>query len=241
MLARKRQNHKGCEERIFSVYALKEPESDIVRYIGYTGKSIEYRLRRHLDGGKTRKDNWIKSLKNKGLRPSIELLDDNLLYEEAIQKEIDYIKLFLSAGARLTNLTIGGDGMRLGYMSDEVRKKIGNAHRGKKYNEETLKKMSEGQKGRIAWNKGTKGVCKAWNKGIKSNAPSPRKGKQFSKEVREKMSKARMGKIPWNKGKGGYKIKPRTEDRQKEIVANISKGAKNRKGEMINGTFVKKI
>lgn len=45
-------------------------------------------------------------------------------------------------------------------------------------------------KGRIMWNKGTKGLMK------------------FSKETRKKMSAAKKGKIPWNKGK-----KWRTKDR----------------------------
>ena len=44
-------------------------------------------------------------------------------------------------------------------------------------------------KGHLPWNTGTKGVVKAWNKGL-----------YWSKGIRQKISKAHIGKIPWNKG-----------------------------------------
>lgn len=54
------------------------------------------------------KNRWINSLKLKGLKPELVIIDevDNLLWEEY---EIKYIKLFKSFGADLTNKTNGGD------------------------------------------------------------------------------------------------------------------------------------
>ena len=54
------------------------------------------------------KNRWINSLKLKGLKPELVIIDevDNLLWEEY---EIKYIKLFKSFGADLTNKTKGGD------------------------------------------------------------------------------------------------------------------------------------
>jgi len=48
--------------------------------------------------------------------------------------------------------------------------------------------MSEAHKGKEPWNKGTKGIMKAWNKGKPMTWSA---GKQFKK-----------GRIPWNKGIG---------------------------------------
>ena len=42
------------------------------------------------------------------------------------------------------------------------------ANRGRVCTEQARKNMSKAQKGRIPWNKGTVGVMKAWNKGLKT-------------------------------------------------------------------------
>jgi hypothetical protein len=61
---------------------------------------------------------------------------------------------------------------RLGkHHSEETKRKISLAHKGLKPSEESRLRMSVGQKKRFAnfptWNEGTKGICKAWNKGKK--------------------------------------------------------------------------
>jgi len=64
--------------------------------------------------------------------------------------------------------------IRLRKVSDETRKKMSESHKGFKWTEESKEKLSKTvsdgrRKGKIPWNKGTKGVCKAWNKGLKRN------------------------------------------------------------------------
>ena len=51
-------------------------------------------------------------------------------------------------------------------------------------------------KGRPAWNKGTKGVMKAWNKGLPGNF----RNKRHTEASRLKIREARKGQPAWNKG-----------------------------------------
>lgn len=51
-------------------------------------------------------------------------------------------------------------------VSNETRKKISDAHIGKKLSNEHKEKLSNAHKGKIPWNKGKRGVQVAWNKGL---------------------------------------------------------------------------
>lgn len=78
--------------------------------------------------------------------------------------------------------------------SDETKKKISEAHKGKlpwnkgvPQSEEVKNKLRKSLKGRTPWNKGIKGI------------KSPMKGKKHTEESKNKMSKSRIGKpAPWN-------------------------------------------
>lgn len=125
----------------------------------------------------------------------IEILFENLSWDEACEKEKEFIKLYgrIDNGTGiLTNQTDGGDGNQ--NFSEETRKKISLANTGNQYGkgwkptDEQRKKMSEGllgkknssktkfAKGMIPWNIGTKGLVKP-NKGsfTKENAPKAKK------------------------------------------------------------------
>jgi hypothetical protein len=57
--------------------------------------------------------------------------------------------------------------------------------------------------GRTPWNKGTRGIMKAWNKGLKgyhAGEKHYRYGKHCSEETKQKISIANKGKISANKG-----------------------------------------
>ena len=75
--------------------------------------------------------------------------------------------------------------------SEETKRKISEAHKGKKLSPEHIEKLRQAKIGHIPWNKDKKGVMPPpWNK-----------GKKMSAESRQKSSLAHMGQPAWNKGK----------------------------------------
>ena len=98
------------------------------------------------------------------------------------------------------NMTSGGEGS---IPNEVVREKKRIAQTGKKYPEESRKRMSESRKGKIPWNKGI-----PWPEEIKikigeanKGREAPNKGIPHEQETKDKISKANKGKIPWSKGK----------------------------------------
>ena len=71
--------------------------------------------------------------------------------------------------------------------------KLRQANLGKKASEETKRKISENNKGKIAWNKNKHGYLSAETK---EKLRKIRLGKSLSEETKNKMK----GRIPWNKG-----------------------------------------
>jgi len=120
----------------------------------------------------------------------VEIVLDNLTWQEACKKEIEFIKLYgrldLYTGI-LSNLTNGGDGT-LGFAFTEERKKNlslrfsgeGNPMYGKKISQESIEKASLKKRGKTSWNKGLKNI--------------------YSDETLKKMSLSKKGSLAWNKG-----------------------------------------
>ena len=188
----------------YQIYTLNEPNSDIVRYVGLTSDFKE-RIRAHFRCNKKyRVNDWIKSVKKKGLLPTVNIIDETEGLEQARIKEIGYIKLFKSLGARLTNLTNGGEGTKGYSPSKETRKKISEKVKGFKHTPEAIKKISEASKRFMP-----KGyinpelIRKAaeFNRG----KPSWNKGKSWTEKHRKNFIKTRKEKIElgeikiWNK------------------------------------------
>lgn len=134
-----------------SIYALVDPRSDEVRYIG---KAVdpERRLRSHLapsqlDHSRSHKNSWLKGLLSEGLRPVLQILEtvDDV---DANEAERNWIAAYRWLGARLTNGTDGGDG---GAITDPAaRARISAAHFGVKRSSETRAKQSASARERCA-------------------------------------------------------------------------------------------
>lgn len=109
-------------------------------YIGIGTSKYYNRAYRH----KSRSDFW-KRVSNKG-GYEVEILMDNLTWEQACEKEKEFIKLYgridLKTGC-LVNMTDGGDGAINAIISEEHRKSVAEANRIRVFTNEQREKMAE--------------------------------------------------------------------------------------------------
>src|ERR1039457_6715431 len=98
------------------VYALCDPRTEEVRYVGQTGGTVEHRLNEHLwnaqKGVRLYLYNWVRSLKQP---PTYFILEECGTREELNDAERFWIDWYRRLGVRLTNLTDGGDGFLGGH------------------------------------------------------------------------------------------------------------------------------
>lgn len=196
----------------YKIYTLTEHGSELVRYVGLTKYTLEHRLRSHFDDKRnSHRAHWLKSLKEK---PDMQLIEDGLTLEQANEKEIFYIKLFKSVGAKLVNNTFGGDGTRGYKPSQETRALWSKIRTGRKQSEESKAKRSLSLKNRYFSPEHRKKISAAL------------KGRPLPEALKEKMrgrivSEATRMKLSLiNKGKPSqWKGKKHTDEARKKIKA----------------------
>src|SRR6478609_6911530 len=129
----KRRKKGGSKENTV-IYIMIDPRNSEVRYIGKTHIKLQTRFDYHMsEKRRSLKGNWIKSLRAISLQPSIAVIEDlglNPGVEAWQEAERFWISYFRFMGARLTNLTDGGEGLSGLIFSEEHRKRIGEAKRG---------------------------------------------------------------------------------------------------------------
>jgi hypothetical protein len=168
------------------IYALKEPDTGEIRYVGKAADPNRRFINHFFDGEVNHRTNWIKSLVNRGAVPVLEILDE--VPEEYWQQwEVAWIEFYRESGANLTNGTFGGDGVF--DPSGEIRRKISKALTGKKLSAQHRKRISEVNLGksispehRRKISETLKGICKSEETRRKMSKPK-------SEETRKKMSK----------------------------------------------------
>lgn len=175
------------------IYGLIDPNTKELRYVGKT-VNLSNRMAGHYTPAKlrqkTHKNDWLKSLINKGQKAEVIVLetydDANDLYD-AEQELIAYYKFI---GCNLTNSTDGGPGP-LGYKhSEETKQKFSGENHplfGKKASKETRNKMALSKLGRKLSQETKQKI------GIKS------RGRKHSEEIKEKNRQWHLGKIPPNR------------------------------------------
>lgn len=104
---------EGSDKMKWTIYALKDPATGCVRYVGFTSRTLSVRMYAHFGhakaGQRTHKAVWILSLISAGLKPVIEVLETG--YGSGWGKaERFWIEFYRAAGSQLTNLTDGGEG-----------------------------------------------------------------------------------------------------------------------------------
>lgn len=145
------------------IYTLDDPITGEVKYVGKTERTLNKRYNEHLSSADTNKARskvtcWIKSLLNKGLKPTITLID--IVNSDWVFWEQHYISLYRSFGFNLKNSSIGGEGS-CGFRHTEEYKKalglrmLGNTiNKGRKQSQETCQAKSLATKGRVSHRKG---------------------------------------------------------------------------------------
>jgi hypothetical protein len=155
-------------------------------YIGI-GSDLEYK--RANETNADRRNNIWKKISSK-TNIEIEILLDNLTWEQACEKEKEFICLYgrIDKGTGiLANLTDGGDGTIGILVSKEKREIMSNRFKGennpmygRKLSKESIEKGKLKRIGIPAWNKGKTNI--------------------YSESCLKKMSESRIGQKAWNKG-----------------------------------------
>lgn len=131
-----------------TIYALRDPWSDEIRYIGQTTMKLSDRMRAHRYQAQRREHGvhgWWRSLAP--AHPTPLVLEDGLPANELNDAEKRHIAAARDAGAHLLNLTHGGGGRAGSGQSPSTRERIGAAFRGKCLSAEHVAKMSARLKG----------------------------------------------------------------------------------------------
>ena len=170
------------------VYALIDPRVDddimCVRYIGKS-RNAKTRLYEHRYQAKKKTNthlyHWYNKLLSDGVEPVLVVLR-NVSKKLSGSWEKAYIKKFFRLGAKLTNLTDGGDGTFGHVMSEETKAKMSEAKKGRKLTPEHVAKMSSSRKGKV------------FSKEHRRKLSEAGKGRAVSKETREKIRQGNKGK-----------------------------------------------
>lgn len=178
------------------IYALIDPRTNAVRYIGKT-HNVLGRFRGHCKGkGPTYSAKWIRQLAAEGLRPIVEVVEvvNSGVQADWEAAERQWIANFKLMGFKLTNLTEGGDSGW--HLSEESKDKIRQSRLGTKCPESTKLAVASANRNRSPeW--------KAWK------AESAR---NISHETREKMRTAARNASPEKRAKISATVKRRWQE-----------------------------
>lgn len=182
------------------IYALIDPQSKQIRYIGATTRTLKTRLGDHIrksrQGEKTHRAAWIRKLLGLSLRPSITLIEET----EDWHREVFWIKHFRDQAIGLTNGTEGGEGW--GIKSPEARRRIAAASSARVWTAESRARASASRCG-YQMPQSTKDKLRLINLGRKRGPHSDetiqkmrqsKLGHSVSEITREKISKALTGR-----------------------------------------------
>jgi len=168
------------------VYAIVDPVSNQIRYIGQT-VNFSKRKSGHCRTAITHRSKarvyiWLRSLYNKSIEPEFLILEECSV-EMLDELEIFYMNYFKMLGCNLVNTTEGGK-----------------SRRGFTHSKETKEKLSIAMKGN-SWNKGKK-----LSEKHRSNISSYAKGRKQTDASKLKVSQANRKHIPVVQALKGGKI-----------------------------------
>lgn len=236
-------------ERLGIIYALCDPESLALRYVGKTNRSPVIRLQDHIlrskHGNMTRLSKWLRSLCR---HPVIRVLEHDIHQASLNEREMAWIAICLSCNPKLVNGTDGGDGGSTfaGHRhTQEAKDRISraakgrdmgkaiaasaDARRGKPLSEEHKAKMavrSRGNKNGVGYSH----TVEARRKIGQSNIDRRQVDKMNTPEARAKMIKSLSGRTLSIDHRANISAGMLTPDARAKVIANGIKGAHKRWG-----------
>lgn len=91
------------KDRPYTIYVLRDPRDNAIRYVGATCQLLSKRLQSHLHEPAIQKKLWIDELKLQGLRPVIQPIENVSSGEWVAELERAWILLFDAIGCNLLN------------------------------------------------------------------------------------------------------------------------------------------
>lgn len=176
-----------------TIYALADPNSGEVRYIGKTVRPVNRRLTGHICDaarGRNHRCNWIRSL---GQPPSLRVLMV-VPNDMSAAAEVYAIALYRLLGYRLTNESDGGEGAPGAKRSDEFKQKIRTYQTGKPKKPEAIEKTRQANIGK----KLSPEHCQKIGASKKGNKFWV--GKHHKEETKEKIRRFILSKTHCSKG-----------------------------------------
>jgi hypothetical protein len=162
------------------------------------------------------RNKWWKNISNKS-KIDVQIMLDDLTWEEACEKEKEFIALYgrkdLGKG-NLVNLTDGGEGCLGRIMTAECIAKIAESNRGKKLSKERVEQMSKMRLG------------VKLSESQKANISKALKGKKKTKEHIENSAKSRKGIVCWKAIEQAKKANTGKKHSQETIEKRISSRTK---------------
>lgn len=140
------QKREPSDEKPAQIYALIDPFTDEVRYIGKSIRPKERLTNECNEKANTHRGHWIQSIIARGSRPKqviLEVVPDGVSWQE---RERYWIQEGRRRGWKLVNGTSGGDGVP--DLCPEAKEKMLKTWTGRKHRPETLEKIGRASKGR---------------------------------------------------------------------------------------------
>ena len=196
----------AVSEKQWFLYALIDPRTDDLRYIGKT-TSPKRRYQEHLRGRTTRekswKASWIQSVLNAGALPEMVLIESGI-GEAWREREAHWIEELRDC-CRLVNMREGGYGPSMVAISDETRKKISRAAKNRP-------PMSEAARQKLsAHNLGKK---------MSENVRAKLRGRKRSEQTKSRMAEAQRRRC----GTEGVARTPPGPQSEKQPVIRVETG-----------------
>lgn len=171
------------------IYALIDPETNEIRYIG-KANNPEQRYKRHLrQSDDTYKQRWINDLKSRELKPILHIIEE-IPFEQWEEREKYWIAFYQAQGNHLTNTHEGGSG---GIYNDRnMAEKVSSKLKGRPSKLRGVKRPPRDPEWSAKISAGHKG--KKQSPEHIAKAANARQGKKFTPERKANISTALTGR-----------------------------------------------